>query len=74
MMLVLVLVILKRYRPYPPLDSQYQHVEEMASADQISSSVNIQKIQDDIVKLWNVVKPCIAWCSAPSSCHHHFVI
>jgi fatty acid synthase subunit alpha, fungi type len=32
------------------------YVEEMASADQISGSVNIQKIQDDVVKLWNVVK------------------
>ena len=32
------------------------YVEEMASADQISSSANIQKIQDDVVKLWNVVK------------------
>jgi hypothetical protein len=31
------------------------HVEEMASADQISGSVNVQKIQDDVVKLWNVV-------------------
>jgi len=28
----------------------------MASASQISSSTNIQKIQDDIVKLWNIVK------------------
>ena len=28
----------------------------MASAGQISSSTNIQKIQDDIVKLWNIVK------------------
>jgi fatty acid synthase subunit alpha, fungi type len=28
----------------------------MASADQISGSVNIQKIQDDVVKPWNVVK------------------
>jgi hypothetical protein len=32
------------------------YVEEMASADQISGSVNIQKIQDDVVKLWDVVK------------------
>ena len=32
------------------------YVEEMASPDQISGSVNIQKIQDDVVKLWNVVK------------------
>ena len=32
------------------------YVVEMASADQISGSVNIQKIQDDVVKLWNVVK------------------
>ncbi|KAH9965205.1 hypothetical protein BC827DRAFT_1182911, partial [Russula dissimulans] len=27
------------------------YVEEMCSADQISGSVNIQKIQDDVVKL-----------------------
>ncbi|KAI0046589.1 fatty acid synthase [Auriscalpium vulgare] len=32
------------------------YVEEMASADHISASVNIQKIQDDVLKLWNVVK------------------
>ncbi|KAH9964650.1 hypothetical protein BC827DRAFT_1154089 [Russula dissimulans] len=32
------------------------YVEEMCSADQISGSVNIQKIQDDVVKLWNVVR------------------
>jgi fatty acid synthase subunit alpha, fungi type len=32
------------------------YMEEMASADHISGSVNIQKIQDDVVKLWNVVK------------------
>jgi fatty acid synthase subunit alpha, fungi type len=32
------------------------YVEEMASADQISSSVNIQKIQDDVVKPRNVAK------------------
>lgn len=32
------------------------YVEEMASADQISGSVNVRKIQDDVVKLWNVVK------------------
>ena len=28
----------------------------MASTDQISGSVNIQKVQDDIVKLWDIVK------------------
>ncbi len=28
----------------------------MVSADQISGSVNIQKVQDDVVKLWDVVK------------------
>ena len=32
------------------------YAEEMASANQISGLVNIQKIQDDVVKLWNVVK------------------
>jgi fatty acid synthase subunit alpha len=31
------------------------YVEEMASADQISGSVNIQKIQDDAFKLWDDV-------------------
>ncbi|KAH9967811.1 hypothetical protein BC827DRAFT_1381136 [Russula dissimulans] len=32
------------------------YVEEMCSADQISGSVNILRIQDDVVKLWDVVK------------------
>jgi fatty acid synthase subunit alpha len=32
------------------------YVEEMVSADQISGSVNIQKIQGDVVKLWDIVK------------------
>jgi hypothetical protein len=32
------------------------YVEEMASADQIFGSANIQKIQHDVVKLWNIVK------------------
>ena len=31
------------------------YIEEMTSADQISRSANIQKIHDDVVKLWNVV-------------------
>ena len=28
----------------------------MVSTDQISGPVNIQKVQDDIIKLWNIVK------------------
>ncbi|GBE87869.1 fatty acid synthase [Sparassis crispa] len=32
------------------------YVEEMASGDTISAPTNIQKIQDDVLKLWNVVK------------------
>ena len=32
------------------------YVEEMASGDTISAPSNIQKIQDDVLKLWNVVK------------------
>ena len=32
------------------------YIKQMVSADHISDSVNIQKIQDDVVKLWNVVK------------------
>ncbi|KII85134.1 hypothetical protein PLICRDRAFT_45274 [Plicaturopsis crispa FD-325 SS-3] len=32
------------------------YVEEMASGDTISGSVNIQKVQDDVLKLWSVVK------------------
>ena len=32
------------------------YVEEMASGDTISTPMNIQKIQDDVLKLWNVVK------------------
>ena len=31
-------------------------MEEMASGDTIPGSVNIQKVQDDVLKLWNVVK------------------
>jgi fatty acid synthase subunit alpha, fungi type len=33
------------------------YVEEMASGDTIFGSVNIQKVQDDVLKLWTVVKP-----------------
>ncbi|KAF8656258.1 hypothetical protein AX16_002694 [Volvariella volvacea WC 439] len=32
------------------------YVEEMASGDTVPGSINIQKIQDDVLKLWNVVK------------------
>ncbi|KAF7965824.1 hypothetical protein HWV62_41719, partial [Athelia sp. TMB] len=32
------------------------YVEEMASGDTISGAVNIQKVQDDVLKLWSVVK------------------
>ncbi|KZT29627.1 fatty acid synthase [Neolentinus lepideus HHB14362 ss-1] len=32
------------------------YVEEMASGDTIAGSVNIQKVQDDVLRLWNVVK------------------
>ncbi|KAG5638483.1 hypothetical protein H0H81_012415 [Sphagnurus paluster] len=32
------------------------YVEEMASGDTVSGSVNIQKVQDDVLKLWTVVK------------------
>ncbi|KAG8733585.1 3-oxoacyl-[acyl-carrier-protein] synthase [Ceratobasidium sp. 423] len=32
------------------------YVEEMASGDNIPRNVNIQKVHDDVVKLWNVVK------------------
>ncbi|KAF8753393.1 fatty acid synthase [Rhizoctonia solani] len=32
------------------------YVEEMASGDNIPGNVNIQKVHDDVVKLWNVVK------------------
>ena len=32
------------------------YVEEMASGDTISAPTNIQKIQEDVLKLWNVVK------------------
>ncbi|QRV90063.1 fatty acid synthase subunit beta [Ceratobasidium sp. AG-Ba] len=32
------------------------YVEEMASGDNIPGNVNIQKVQDDVAKLWNVVK------------------
>ena len=32
------------------------YVEEMASGDTIPGNINIQKVQDDVLKLWNVVK------------------
>jgi fatty acid synthase subunit alpha, fungi type len=32
------------------------YVKEMANGEKISGSVNIQKVQDDVVKLWSVVK------------------
>lgn len=32
------------------------YVEEMASGDNVSGNVNIQKVQDDVSKLWSVVK------------------
>ncbi|KDQ57051.1 hypothetical protein JAAARDRAFT_35647 [Jaapia argillacea MUCL 33604] len=32
------------------------YVEEMATGDTVSGSVNIQKVQDDVLRLWNVVK------------------
>jgi len=32
------------------------YVEEMTSGDTISGSINIQKVQDDVLKLWTVVK------------------
>ncbi|KAJ7227399.1 fatty acid synthase [Mycena pura] len=32
------------------------YVEEMASGDTVSGNVNINKVQDDVLKLWTVVK------------------
>ena len=32
------------------------YVEEMASGDTVSGAVNIQNVQDDVLKLWSVVK------------------
>ena len=32
------------------------YVEEMASGDTVLGAVNIQKVQDDVLKLWSVVK------------------
>ena len=32
------------------------YVEEMASGGAIAGAINIQKVQDDVLKLWNVVK------------------
>ncbi|KAF8907276.1 fatty acid synthase [Gymnopilus junonius] len=32
------------------------YVEEMASGDTVAGTVNIQKVQDDVLKLWTVVK------------------
>jgi fatty acid synthase subunit alpha, fungi type len=32
------------------------YVEEMASGDTVSGSINIQKVQEDVLRLWTVVK------------------
>jgi fatty acid synthase subunit alpha len=32
------------------------YIEEIASGDTISGSFNIQKVQDDVLKLWSIVK------------------
>ena len=32
------------------------YVEEMARSDTVSGAVNIQKVQDDVMKLWTIVK------------------
>ena len=53
------------------------YVEELALANQMSGSVNIQKILDDVVKLWNVVK--LTWvhhtlCFRTRSPHRSFDI
>ena len=32
------------------------YVKEMASGDTVSGAVNIQKVQDDVLKLWSIVK------------------
>lgn len=32
------------------------YLEEMASGTSVPDNVNIQKVQDDVLKLWNVVK------------------
>lgn len=32
------------------------YVEEMARSNTVSGSVNIQKVQDDVMKLWTIVK------------------
>jgi len=32
------------------------YVEEMASVDTVSGAVNVQKVQDDVAKLWTIIK------------------
>ena len=51
-------------------------IEEMARTDQIFISVNFQKIQDDLVKLWNIVKsqPEISEERKESKDHGPFVV
>src|SRR5258708_2926179 len=39
-----------------PYTTLFRSSYAFPSADQISGSVNIQKVQDDVVKFWNVVK------------------
>ncbi|KJA22996.1 hypothetical protein HYPSUDRAFT_201793 [Hypholoma sublateritium FD-334 SS-4] len=39
------------------------YVEEMASGDTVSGAVNIRKVQDDVLRLWSVVKALPEICS-----------
>jgi len=41
---------------YSEVRENVRKLEEMVSGDTISGSFNIQKVQDDVLKLWSVVK------------------
>ncbi|KAJ3768528.1 hypothetical protein FB446DRAFT_792198 [Lentinula raphanica] len=41
---------------FPTAPHTEAYVEEMARRDTVSGPVNIQKVQDDVMKLWTIVK------------------
>ena len=44
------------------------YVEEMASSNTISGAVNIQKVQDDVLVLWSVVKALLEISNDQKNC------
>ena len=44
------------------------YVEEMASSNTISGAVNIQKVQDDVLVLWSIVKALLEISNDQKNC------